>query len=165
MTSILSVEEIIEKLNSLKKNSLPRWGEMSSSQMIKHCSSFIDLYLGKIKVPFWYKYFGTTIGKLFLSYISKKSPLETPKNIRTEKAIIISEANPKGEFDWIIHRAKQTPAPHDYNLGSTLNLKRGVTFTSSNAKSETESIIHRSASLPAPNTYYPFVNGDPRGSR
>jgi len=93
MTSILSVEEIIEKLNSLKKNSLPRWGEMSSSQMIKHCSSFIDLYLGKIKVPFWYKYFGTTIGKLFLSYISKKSPLETPRNIRTEKSIKIIDEN------------------------------------------------------------------------
>ena len=93
MTSILSVEEIIEKLNSLNKNSLPRWGEMSSSQMIKHCSSFIDLYLGKIKVPFWYKYFGTTIGKLFLSYISKKSPLKTPRNIRTEKSIKIIDEN------------------------------------------------------------------------
>ena len=93
MTSILSVEEIIEKLNSLKKNSSPRWGEMSSSQMMKHCSSFIDLYLGKIKVPFWYKFFGTTIGKVFLLYISKKSPLETPRNIRTEKSIKIIDGN------------------------------------------------------------------------
>ena len=91
--SILSIEEIIEKLNSLKKSSLPRWGEMSSSQMLKHCSSFIDLYLGKIKVPFWYKYFGITIGKLFLRYISKKSPLETPRNIRTDNAIKITDEN------------------------------------------------------------------------
>ena len=90
---MLSIEEIIEKLNSLSENSLPRWGEMSSSQMIKHCSSFIDLYLGKIKVPFWYKYFGITIGKLFLLYISKKSPLETPRNIRTEKSIKIIDEN------------------------------------------------------------------------
>jgi len=90
---VLSIEKIIEKLNSLSENSLPRWGEMSSSQMIKHCSSFIDLYLGKIKVPFWYKYFGITIGKLFLLYISKKSPLETPRNIRTEKSIKIIDEN------------------------------------------------------------------------
>lgn len=90
---MLSIEKIIEKLNSLSENSLPRWGEMSSSQMIKHCSSFIDLYLGKIKVPFWYKYFGITIGKLFLLYISKKSPLETPRNIRTEKSIKIIDEN------------------------------------------------------------------------
>ena len=74
MTSILSVEEIIEKLNSLNKNSLPRWGEMSSSQMIKHCSSFIDLYLGKIKVPiflvqiFWY-YNWKTFYRIYLKRV------------------------------------------------------------------------------------------------
>jgi len=88
-----SIDQIIEKLNSLNKSSLPIWGEMNSAQMIKHCSSFIDLYLGKIKVPFWYKYFGVTIGKLFLIYISKKSPLETPRNIRTEKSIKIIDEN------------------------------------------------------------------------
>ena len=91
--SLLSIEEIIEKINSLNKNSPPRWGEMNSSQMVKHCSKFIDLYLGEISVPFWYKYFGTTIGKLFLRYISKKSPLETPRNIRTDKSLkIIDES-------------------------------------------------------------------------
>ena len=34
-----------------------------------------------------------TIGKLFLIYISKKSPLETPRNIRTEKSIKIIDEN------------------------------------------------------------------------
>ena len=91
--SLLSIEEIIEKINSLNKNSTPRWGEMSSSQMVKHCSAFIDLYLGKISVPFWYKYFGATIGKLFLIYISKKSPLETPRNMRTDKSLKIIDEN------------------------------------------------------------------------
>ena len=81
--SLLSVEELIEKLNSLNKNSIPRWGKMNSSQMVKHCSKSIDLYLGKITIPFWYKYFGVTIGKLFLIYISKLSPLKTPINLRT----------------------------------------------------------------------------------
>ena len=61
--------------------------------MVKHCSKFIDLYLGEISVPFWYKYFGTTIGKLFLRYISKKSPLETPRNIRTDKSLKIIDEN------------------------------------------------------------------------
>jgi len=90
---LLSIEEIIEKLNSLNKNSTPSWGKMNSSQMVKHCSAFIDLYLGKISVPFWYKYFGTTIGKLFLRYISKKSPLETPRNMRTDKSLKIIDEN------------------------------------------------------------------------
>ena len=91
--SLLSSEELINKLHFLEKESVSKWGKMNSSQMMKHCSSFIDLYLGKIIVPFWYKYFGVTIGKLFLRYISKKSPLETPRNLRTEKSIKISDEN------------------------------------------------------------------------
>tara|TARA_B110001450_G_C17400360_1_gene391403 strand:- start:46 stop:504 length:459 start_codon:yes stop_codon:yes gene_type:complete len=92
--SLLSVEELIEKLNSLNKNSIPRWGKMNSSQMVKHCSKSIDLYLGKITIPFWYKYFGVTIGKLFLIYISKLSPLKTPRNLKTMvKSLKISDKN------------------------------------------------------------------------
>ena len=97
--SLLSIEEIIKKLNILNKNSTPSWGEMNSSQMVKHCSAFIDLYLGKISVPFWYKYFGVTIGKLFLKYISRKSPLETPRNMRTEKSLKITDQNLDFDFE------------------------------------------------------------------
>ena len=91
--SLLSIEELNNKLHFLEKESVAKWGKMNSSQMIKHCSNFIDLYLGKIKVPFWHKYFGVTIGKLFLIYISKKSPLETPRNLRTDKSLKISDEN------------------------------------------------------------------------
>jgi hypothetical protein len=93
MNKLLSIEELIKKLHLLEEESISQWGKMNSSQMIKHCSNFIDLYLGKIKVPFWYKYFGVTIGKLFLIYISKKSPLKTPRNLRTIKSLKISEEN------------------------------------------------------------------------
>ena len=93
MNKLLSIEELIKKLHLLEEESISQWGEMNSSQMIKHCSNFIDLYLGKIKVPFWYKYFGVSIGKLFLIYISKKSPLKTPRNLRTIKSLKISEEN------------------------------------------------------------------------
>ena len=73
MNKLLSIEVLIKKLNLLEKEFISKWGEINSSQMIKHCSNFIDLYLGKIKVPFWYKYFGDTMGKLFLIYIKEKS--------------------------------------------------------------------------------------------
>ena len=92
--SLLSIEKLIEKLNFLEKKTIGKWGKMNSSQMVKHCSKFIDLYLGKITVPFWYKYFGVTIGKLFLIYISKLSPLKTPRNLRTMvKSLKISDEN------------------------------------------------------------------------
>ena len=62
-------------------------------------------------------------------------------------------------------RAAETPAPHDYKLGSTMNLNGGVKFSDANPKSETEWIMHRSASLPAPDFYHPFKYGDPRGTK
>ena len=88
-----------------------------------------------------------------------------PKEIRVKRAAVISESNPKSEFDWIIYRAKKTPAPHDYSLGSSLNLKNGRKFSSAKPKSETDWIMHRSASIPAPDYYHPFRNGDPRGTK
>ena len=86
-------DELIKSLDKLEENKLPKWGKMNASQMIKHCSKFIDLYTGKIQLPSWYKIFGATIGKLFLVYISNKKPSETPKNLRTEKSIKIIEEN------------------------------------------------------------------------
>ena len=92
--SLLSIEELIEKISFINNDSVPKWGIMNPSQMVKHCSKSIDLYLGKITVPFWYKYFSVTIGKLFLIYISKLSPLKTPRNLRTMvKSLKISDEN------------------------------------------------------------------------
>jgi len=107
--SLLSIEELIEKLSYINCDSVPKWGIMNPSQMLKHCSIFIDLYSGKITVPFWYKYFGVTIGKLFLRYISKTNPLKTPKNIRTEKSIKISDTslNFQHEKDALIQKLRK----------------------------------------------------------
>ena len=91
--NLLTVDELIKSLDKLEENMLPKWGKMNASQMMKHCSKFIDLYTGKIKLPFWYKIFGATIGKLFLVYISNKKPSETPRNLRTDKSIKIIEEN------------------------------------------------------------------------
>jgi len=98
-SSLLSIEELIFNLDSLNKNSIPNWGKMNSSQMMKHCSRFIDLYKGEIKLPFWYKIFGVTVGKLFLFYFSKKSPLKTPRNLKTLNSIKICEENLDFEYE------------------------------------------------------------------
>ena len=91
--SLFTIEELIIKLNCLNKESMPNWGVMNSSQMMKHCSAFIDLYLGKIKLTFWYKIFGVSLGKLFLLYIVNKSLLETPKNLKTDGSIKVSDVS------------------------------------------------------------------------
>ena len=59
--------------------------------MMLHCSRFIDLYLGKIPLPKWYKIFGVSIGRLFLWYVSKLDPSKTPRNLRTDKRIMVND--------------------------------------------------------------------------
>ena len=56
-----------------------------------------------------------------------------PKLVEPKKGIKFSDANPKGDVDWIIHRSKQTPGPGQYRLKSTL-AGGGVKFSDANPK-------------------------------
>lgn len=85
------LEELISKLNKLTPEHKASWGKMTVSEMLLHCSRFIDLYLGKIPLPKWYKIFGVSIGRLFIWYVSKLDPSKTPKNLRTDKRIMIND--------------------------------------------------------------------------
>ena len=49
------IEELIKGINALKPEDKGAWGKMNVSEMLLHCSRFIDLYLGEISVPSWYK--------------------------------------------------------------------------------------------------------------
>ena len=84
------LEELICKVNKLTPEHKASWGEMNVSEMLLHCSRFIDLYLGKIPLPKWYKIFGVSIGRLFLWYVSKLDPSKTPRNLRTDKRIMVN---------------------------------------------------------------------------
>ena len=48
----LDSNNIKKYLETLDKNSSPKWGVMSSSQMLFHCNSFIDVTLGYKKINF-----------------------------------------------------------------------------------------------------------------
>ena len=84
------IEELIKGINALKPEDKGAWGKMNVSEMLLHCSRFIDLYLGEISVPSWYKFFGVSIGRLFLWYVSKLDPIKTPRNLRTDNRIKVS---------------------------------------------------------------------------
>jgi len=85
------VEELISKVNKLTPEHIASWGKMNVSEMLLHCSRFIDLYVGKIPLPKWYKIFGVSIGRLFLWYVSKLDPSKTPRNLRTDKRIMVND--------------------------------------------------------------------------
>ena len=46
----MDLDKLIKGIELLNKDTLPNWGKMNSSMMLKHCSAFIDVYLNKTKL-------------------------------------------------------------------------------------------------------------------
>lgn len=86
-----------EALSSLHEESNPTWGAMNASQMLRHCSRFMDLYLGRIDVPGWARLISRLIGPLFLRSFLTKPIGATPRNLGTMPAI---KARPGAELDF-----------------------------------------------------------------
>ena len=65
----MNTEILINSINNLKVNNKPQWGEMSASQMLKHCNRHTKLYCNESKKGF-VSFFKTLIlGKIHLLYI------------------------------------------------------------------------------------------------
>ena len=86
-----------EALSSLHEESNPTWGAMNASQMLRHCSRFMDLYLGRIAVPGWARLISRLIGPLFLRSFLTKPIGATPRNLGTMPAI---KARPGVDLDF-----------------------------------------------------------------
>ena len=86
-----------EALSSLHEESNPTWGAMNASQMLRHCSRFMDLYLGRIAVPGWARLISRLIGPLFLRSFLTKPMGATPRNLGTMPAI---RARPGVDLDF-----------------------------------------------------------------
>ena len=80
---LLTVNEIILILKTISTEISPMWGKMNTSQMLKHCASFIDLYSGRTQVNFMIQILGRSFGFLFLRYVMKLDPKKTPRNLST----------------------------------------------------------------------------------
>jgi hypothetical protein len=92
--------ELIRRIQSLQENSPRQWGKMSLSQMLRHCTQFEEMSLGKKK----YKqaFLGKLFGKLALKNILRDKPLK--KNLPTVPEFRIKEKEPyveEGKKNWI----------------------------------------------------------------
>lgn len=76
-----------------------------------------------------------------------------------------SNADPKGEFDWIVHRAKSTPGPNQYKVKVNSWGTGGIKISDANPKSEIEWTIYRAKQLPAPNAYGLIKMPGPSGGK
>ena len=82
-----SITELRTALDRLDAATAPAWGTMDAPQMLRHCSRFMDLYLGRIAVPGWARMVSRLIGPLFLRSFLTKPIGATPRNIGTMPAI------------------------------------------------------------------------------
>jgi len=68
----MEYSKLYTSIEQLNENTIPNWGKMNSSMMVKHCRRFIDMYLNKTKSNLLYSFFGLIFGifdRLFLKYI------------------------------------------------------------------------------------------------
>jgi hypothetical protein len=75
----LTRDELIKRINSLSDNSKAQWGKMTVSQMIRHCSQWDEMALGKKKYK--QSFIGKLFGKTALKSMLKDEPLK--KNLPT----------------------------------------------------------------------------------
>jgi hypothetical protein len=80
-------DEIINRIHSVNENSAAQWGKMTVSQMMRHCTKWDEMALGKKK----YKqaFIGRLFGKIGLKDILKDEPLK--KNLPTVPSFKIKE--------------------------------------------------------------------------
>src|SRR4051812_15018995 len=80
-------DELINRINSLSEKSTAGWGKMNVSQMMKHCSQWDEMALGKKKYK--QSFIGKLFGKMALKDMLKDEPMK--KNMPTVPSFKIKE--------------------------------------------------------------------------
>ena len=84
----MDLDKLIKGIELLNKDTLPNWGKMNSSMMLKHCSAFIDVSLNKTKLNPLIFVVGFIFGvfhRLYLKYIVGYNVKNYLKNLPTLK--------------------------------------------------------------------------------
>lgn len=79
--------ELIERVNSLNESSKAQWGKMNVSQMLKHCTQWDEMALGKTKYK--QSFLGKLVGKFALKDMMKDEPMK--KSLPTVPSFKIKE--------------------------------------------------------------------------
>jgi hypothetical protein len=82
-----SRDELINRINLLNENSTPQWGKMNVSQMIKHCTQWDEMALGKR--IYKQSFIGKLFGKMALKDMVKDEPIK--RNLPTVPSFKIKE--------------------------------------------------------------------------
>ena len=80
--------KLYTSIEKLKEETSPKWGRMNSSMMLKHCSTFVDVYLNKTKLNCFIFLVGVVFGivhRLYLKYVVRYNVKNYIKNLPTLK--------------------------------------------------------------------------------
>jgi Protein of unknown function (DUF1569) len=88
-----------ERIQSLNENSTAQWGKMNISQMIRHCTKWDEMALGKTK--YTQSFIGRLFGKMALKDMMKDEPMK--KNLPTVPSFKVKELTnvAEGKIQWI----------------------------------------------------------------
>lgn len=82
-------EEVIKRINLLHQDSNARWGKMTVTQMVRHCSLCEQYYQGATKVK--RSFSGRMVGQKAIKGILKDETTGISKNAPTSPVFIVSE--------------------------------------------------------------------------
>ena len=82
-----TTDELICRIKTLDENSTAQWGKMNVSQMLKHCTLWDEMALGKKKYK--QSFIGRLFGKMALKDMMKDVPMK--KNLPTIPSFKIKE--------------------------------------------------------------------------
>jgi hypothetical protein len=85
--SEITRHELISRINSLNESNTAQWGKMNVSQMIKHCTQWDKMALGKQKYK--QSFIGKLFGKMALKDMLKDEPIK--KGLPTVPSFKIKE--------------------------------------------------------------------------
>lgn len=104
-------EELISRINLLDENSIAKWGKMNVYQMIKHCTLWEEMLLGKKQYS--QSFLGRLFGKIALKDMLKDKPIKP--NLPTVPSFKITNNGDvtKAKAEWLSllaeHGKKQNP--------------------------------------------------------
>lgn len=101
----LTREELIQRVNKLKEDSTAQWGKMNVSQMMRHCSQWDEMALGKTRYK--QSLLGKLFGKMGLRDMMKDAPIK--RNLPTVSSFVIKE-----QLDFNAEKARWIQLLHEY---------------------------------------------------
>lgn len=81
-------EELVRRIEMLNTESKPRWGKMNVYQMVKHCSQWEEMVLGRKK--FKRMFLGYLFGRIALKDMLKDEPMK--QNLPTVPAFKVTDS-------------------------------------------------------------------------